>query len=151
MTEPARADAPYEADVSYEASGYDSLTLRAAVMVTVGEGKRVFRSRWVNSETAALKSLIDVMVNEVFKASNDDRNRHLERQNALQGEVEQLRSEINRIREAAAKTDISTLMTGFREVQGQRTALEVEVTRSRAQLTRIRAAIDGLNKAVGEL
>jgi hypothetical protein len=145
VTEPVRVD------VSYENSGYDTLTSRAVAIVTTDQGKQVFRGAWVNDgNIKALESLLGKMADVILTQMNEDRLRCLEEASIMQRKIGGLQAEIDEMRNNATRSGLSTLMARSREVQHQRNLLEVEVTEQRAKLARIHAAVDQLIGAVGE-
>lgn len=135
-------------DVSYETSGYDDRTLRAVATVVSVDGGRTLRGSWEDGETKALLSLAEKAIASLLNQHADERRRYQQERDTLQGEVEGLRAEINRVRQEIAKTPVSALQIGFKEVQIQRASLEAEVVAQRAKLARFAAAVETLNQAI---
>lgn len=142
---------PVKVDVSYENSGYDTLTLRAIATVTTDKGKQSFRGSWVNDgNVKALESLIGEIVRATFERIGSDQIRHLEESRIMQGKLDGLRAEVDEMRNDATRSGLSTLMARSKEVQLERNALHTEATKQKATLARVRAAINELIEAVRE-
>lgn len=145
MTEPVRVD------VSYENSGYDTVTVRAIATVITSKGRKVFRGSWVDDgDLKALESLIAAIARTTLKQIDDDRLRYAEESDILQRKIGGLQAAIDEMRNEATKSGLSTLMARSKDTQHERNLLQVEVTEQRAKLARIHAAVDQLIGAVGE-
>jgi hypothetical protein len=151
MREGDRVTEPAKVDVTYEGSGYDTLTLRAVATVATDKGKKIFRGSWVNDgNVEALMSLVSEMARTTLKQIDQDRLRHSEESDLLQRRIIGLQAEIDEMRNEATKSGLAALRVRSKEVLNERNLLQAEVTELRAKLARIYVAVGQLIGAVDE-